>query len=331
MGEFVRQHFVPKLLQRFFSTDGQSIGCYSLSTKECVQTSIRTTAQKSWYYKFDDQEKTVLEHWLGEMEDEVAPVLGRLVNDKNYQLTGDEFESCFGFALVQLMRTPKAIQAMKHVYEFCKQQPIPIVMEEVNKGVRTDKNIPFQTVIGVSSVIDSWPGTTMLVLRNETDEEFIMSDNPACLFSPIHAFAERAHLTQLLIKQPSFSGNMLYLPISPFCGLLLYDERYYKFSCNDTYSLTPADVHILNSLVIRNASNILLLRGESFSEDSYNEDFEFRKTEDFAVKQKTVYTPVDEDFCLSALNCDKEFWKYLICGEAAINPEATFPKIKGFI
>lgn len=79
MGEFVRQHFVPKLLQRFFSTDGQSIGCYSLSTKECVQTSIRTTAQKRWYYKFDDQEKTVLEHWLGEMEDEVAPVLADLL------------------------------------------------------------------------------------------------------------------------------------------------------------------------------------------------------------------------------------------------------------
>lgn len=331
MGEFERQHFVPKLLQRFFSTDGQSIWCYSLSTKDCIQSSIRKTVQKSWYYKFDDKEKTVLEHWLGEMEDDVAPVLGRLVNDKDYQLTGDEYELCFGFALVQLMRTPKAIQAMKHVYEFCKQRLIPAVMEEVNKGVRTDKNIPFQTVIGVRSVLDSWPGTSMLVIRNETDEELIMSDNPACLFSPIHAFAEKADLTHLLIKQPSFSGNMLYLPISPSCGLLLFDDRYYKFTSKGTYCLQAEDVHTLNSLEVRNATNLLLFKEGAFNADAYLEDFEFRKTGEFAVKQKTVYTPVDDSFCLSALNCDKGFWKYLICSEAAKNAEATFPKIEGLI
>ena len=265
------------------------------------------------------------------MEDDVAPVLGRLVNDKNYQLAGDEYELCFGFALVQLMRTPKAILAMKHVYEFCKQRLIPAVMEEVNKGVRTDKNIPFQTVIGVSSVIDCWPGTTMLVIRNETDEELIMSDNPACLFSPIHAFAEKVDLTHLLINQPSFSGNMLYLPISPSCGLLLFDERYYKFTSKGTYCLQAEDVHTLNSLQVRNATNLLLFQEGSFNADAYLEDFEFRNTEEFVVKQKTVYTPVDEDFGLSALNCDKGFWKYLICTEAVKNPDSTFPKIEGLI
>ena len=152
MEEYQRQHFVPKLLQRFFSVDDFSIWCYSLNTKECVQSSIRTTAQKKWYYKFDDNEKTVLEHWLGEIEKDVAPVFERLVNDTNYKLADEEYDLCFGFALVQLMRTPKAINAVKYVYEFCKRHLIPVVMEEVNKGVRTDKNIPFQTVIGVSSV-----------------------------------------------------------------------------------------------------------------------------------------------------------------------------------
>ena len=124
---------------------------------------------------------------------------------------------------------------------------------------------------------------------------------------------------------------MLYLAISPSCGLLLYDERYYKFTSKRTYSLQAEDVHTLNSLEVRNATNLLLFKEGSFNADAYLEDFEIRNTKDFAVKQKTVYTPVDDNFCLSALSCDKEFWKYLICTEAANKPEATFPKIEGLI
>lgn len=329
MGQYQKQHYVPKLLQRFFSDDGCNIGVYILARNKATLSSIRTTAQDDWLYKFSDEEKTELEHWLGEVEDSITPVLRRLNDDKAYLVSPEEYDACMGFIIVQLMRTPKATNAMKYIYDFCMRRAIPIFMEEVHKGVRTNTNIPFQSVISVSSVIDNWPCDKMIILRNESEVELIMSDSPACLFSPISYHASTVGLEDLIIKQPAFSACMLYMPISPTCGFLMYDDRYYQFTCKDVMNLTTEDVHVLNSLEIANASKILLFR--SFDKDAYPNAFSLRDSELSIQLKDSIYAPVDYSFRLSALECDKGVWSYLINKLAFENPDKLTPKIEGLM
>ena len=81
------------------------------------------------------------------------------------------------------MRTPKAAKAMGAVLDFCEKKEIKAVQEEIESGIRTHDNLPMQSSLGIPNVAEYLSGKGYVFVVNDTNKKFLLSDNPACLFS----------------------------------------------------------------------------------------------------------------------------------------------------
>ena len=190
MTENKKQHFVPQVLQRCFSTDSKTIGEYLIGEDRCLITPIATTAQKYNFYKVNEQDRTSIEKLYGGIESGVGPILKR-IQERNFGFNDEEIECLFLFVVSQLMRTPKAAKAMGAILDFCEKKGIKPVQEEIDSGLRNHENLPMQSSLGIPSVAEYMSGKGYVFVSNETAKKFLLSDNPACLFSPV---AERYRL-----------------------------------------------------------------------------------------------------------------------------------------
>ena len=62
MEEYKRQHYVPQMLQRKFSSDKKKINILPLDTLVTETNQSKKNAQEEWYYKATDAGKTSIEH-----------------------------------------------------------------------------------------------------------------------------------------------------------------------------------------------------------------------------------------------------------------------------
>lgn len=167
MAENKKQHFVPQVLQRCFSTDSKTIGEYLIDEDRCLTTPIATTAQKSNFYKVNEQDRTSIEKLYGIIESGVGPILKR-IQEGDFGLNDDEIECLFLFVVSQLMRTPKAAKAMGTILDFCEKKRIKVVQDEIDSGLRNHDNLPMQSSLGIPSVAEYMSGKGYVFVSNET-------------------------------------------------------------------------------------------------------------------------------------------------------------------
>lgn len=252
MAENKKQHFVPQVLQRCFSTDSKTIGEYLIDEDRCLTTPIATTAQKSNFYKVNDQDRTSIEKLYGTIEYSNGTILKR-IQERNFGLNDEEIECLFLFVVSQLMRTPKAAKAMGAILDFCEKKGIRSVQEEIESGIRTHDNLPMQSSLGIPNVAESLSDKGYVFVSNNTKKKFLLSDNPACLFSPVAELAIEKQIWDRVIVQAPFSGYILYLPLGPEVGMICFDDDYYDFGHEICVAATERDVKMLNALEIINA------------------------------------------------------------------------------
>jgi hypothetical protein len=306
-----KQHFVPQLLQKFFSVDETTIGCYHIDTGNCCQSAISNTAQKSWYYKINETDRTSIEHIYGGIEGNAKPIIQRL-QSFDFSLSSDEIDRLFIFVVSQLMRTPKAASAMGAVLDFCKKKEIKEVCEEINSGIRTDANLPMQAALSIPKVAELLSGKGFLYVRNDTDIKFLLSDNPACLFSPVTEIAFEKGILDMMFVQEPFSGYMLYLPFGPSVGFLCFDDDYYKFEQKICLDVAEEDVGTLNALEVINASKIIMYQEGTFTPEGIKEILNSRNVNKAQRYQESIYAPLEKGFSLTGLNLDEDCMVYLI-------------------
>ena len=309
MSDYKKQHFVPQLLQRKFSKDGHNIASYNIERSTHFISPIATTAQKDWYYKANDKDKISIEKLYGSIEKEVSPTVGR-INNGNFDLSVAESELLFLFSVAQLMRTPKATNAMGVILEFCKKRRIKVVCDEIDKGIRSEENLPMQSSLGLPAVLESMSGKSYVYLRNETSKSFVLSDNPAAIFSPVAEIAEEKHITDLMLVQESFSGYMLYLPLGPKVGVFFFDDDYYDLGADMVINITEQNVDFLNELQVRSANKILMYQDGTWDDNAMKGVLQYRQTNKFKRYQTTIYTPIESDFSLSFVNIDEDILVY---------------------
>lgn len=306
-----KQHFVPQSLQKFFSVDELTIGCYHIDSGNSFQSTISNTAQKSWYYKINESDKTSIEYIYGNIERNAKPIIQQL-QSFDFNLNSDEIDLLFLFVVSQLMRTPKAASAMGAVLEFCKEKGIKEVCEEINSGIRKETNLPMQAALSIPIVAEYLSGKGFFYVHNDTTYKFLLSDNPACLFSPVSEIAFKKNIIDLMFVQEPFSGYMLYMPLGPSVGLLCFDDDYYKFEHDICLDATEDDVRMLNALEVINASDIIMYQEGTFTPDGIKDALEMRNTDKVQRYQDSIYTPLESSFSLTGLNLDEENMAYLI-------------------
>lgn len=321
MGDHKHQHFVPQMLQRYFSHDSKSIGEYLIDSNTCVSASISSTAQKPNYYKVNKTDNISIEQVYQNIETNVNPILMRLQR-RDFVFTNDEIETLFLFVVAQLMRTPKAANAVGAVLDICKKKGIPEVMQEINAGIRIKDNLPMQSSLGIPIVAELLSGKDYLFVCNDTNIKFLLSDNPACLFSPVAEIANEKQIWDRMLVQEDFSGYMLYMPLGPTVGIILFDDDYYDLGEGISMNVTEDDVKTLNSLEVINATNFIMFEKGTFSPEDIKDALETRKSDKIRADQDTIYTPIDnKSFSLSRLNIDEENLVYLINRYAIEKPK----------
>ena len=293
MEEYKRQHYVPQMLQRKFSSAKKKINILPLDTLVTETKKIKKNAQEEWYYKATDADKTSIEHNYGYIETLTGEVLHKLENQE-YGLSTEEVETIFTFAVSQLMRTPKTVNAMGDVLKFAVENNIEEVVAEVETGIRTYENVPMQSSVAIPNVMTHLCGKAFVYLRNNTPEELILSDNPACLFCPAFCRKREDGSYLEMPTEPLFAGYMLYLPISPNDGILFFDDDYYDIDCNEKHVviLSGEDVITLNKLQILNATRLIMYKDNTFDINTYSSVLDYRLSDVFRNMKDAVYTPM---------------------------------------
>lgn len=322
MGENKKQHFVPQVLQRCFSLDLKTIGEYLIEEDRCFNSPIATTAQKTNFYKVNEHDRISIEKLYGTIESNVSPILKR-IQERNFGLNDEEIECLFLFVVSQLMRTPKAAKAMGAILDFCEKKRVQAVQEEIDSGIRTHDNLPMQSSLGIPSVAEYMSGKAFLFVSNDTKKKFLLSDNPACLFSPVAELAIEKHIWDRMLKQEPFSGYMLYLPLGPEVGIICFDDDYYNFEQDICVAATESDVRMFNALEVVNASKYVLFQDGTFNKEDVVEALVARRSEKVREHEDSIYTPIDKSFSLSWLKLNEDVLVYLINRYAIEKPKKS--------
>lgn len=254
------QHIVPQFYQRLFSYDEKSIGKYVIHLRKCFSSSIRNTASEDYYYDdkdFIESGKQTIEKTLNIIETGAAVAINELIQNGEEILSPKECQFLYSFIGLQILRTKSFAKRTEEVSNN--------ILKEVNTQVQ--KLFPNLVITNdikphIASLKHAASMTlSLLDLRYKVleisipDSFFLTSDNPVSQFNPF------LYRNNIYNQGPALVGALVFLPISPVKGVLLYDSQIYKIGTrksNVVQIKQRVDVESLNLLTCLNAYNELL-------------------------------------------------------------------------
>lgn len=251
------QHYVPQFYLRNFSEDGKVFQLLNLSSGRVIpRAKISCQCSKDYFYGKDG----LIETNLGAFEEECSKWFRECLSLNNPKNSIPDIVKCWliRFAAVQSMRTKKNIESI--IASNTKHNRIISSLYERDYG---PGSVPIQYQEHDYSDLPGWSFITAIIncgvltdlscvlLDNETEEDFVASDNPVVFQNPL--------IEQFAVQYCSgfaSSGLQIYYPISPRRMVCLYDSKAYKFSVRNHIHLTNLkDVEMLNNLQFMNAEN----------------------------------------------------------------------------
>lgn len=260
MSKNKNQHIVPQFYQRLFSNDDKSIGKYVIHLRKCFISSIKNTASEDYYYddrNFIESGKQTIEKTFDIIETGASVAIKELIQNGEEILSPKDFQFLYSFIGLQMLRTKS----------FAKRT------EEISSNILKELNTQIQNIFpnlvitnDIKSHIASLKHAasmtlSLLDLRYKVleisipDSFFLTSDNPV---SQINPFLYR---NKIYNQGPALVGSLVFMPISPVKGILLYDSQVYKIGTkkNNTVQIRQkGDVDSLNLLTCLNAYDGLL-------------------------------------------------------------------------
>ena len=281
MADNKKHHYVPKFYMKFFSEDKKRINVYRLKTKMKLKNiPLKGQCYKNYYYGED----LILEHSLGESEGAWANIFREIIEtDTLPNINNPEYFMFIFFTLIQNARTKYSVDALISLIEAMSEEIFEegiINKEDFIKNELGIENVP-QFLISIS--MESYPFLFSLkckILKNCTDTEFILSDNPIVFYNHLMSFR-----TDLNNIGTSSKGLQIFFPISPDTSILFYDEDAYKIGSNSTNVIkirNNKDIYQINTLQVCSAYDNIY-----FKNDELNIDALYSKSEQYMRKSKS--------------------------------------------
>ena len=257
------QHIVPQFYQRLFSNDGKTIGIYVIHLRKSVKPpSIKKTASEDYFY--DDKVSIesgnqTIEATLGIIEAGASVAIKELIQDGGKLLSPKDHQFLYSFIGLQILRTKPYANRTKQVLDSC--------LKELNLQIRDrfpnsefvfiGKPQPHKESLKHAAAINlSLLDLRYKVLEISIPETFFLtSDNPVSQFN-IFLYSHNIYN-----HGPALIGSLIFLPLSPLKGILLYDSQIYKIGTrksNIVQIRQKSDVESLNLLTCLNAHEVLL-------------------------------------------------------------------------
>lgn len=274
MGKTKNQHFVPQFYLKNFSIDKKTIGTYVIGKEKLIEkSSIKDQASKDYLYT-DNQE---VEERLGKIESETAPIIRGIIQNPTQPLNDEQVQKILSFMIIQIGRTPAMAREMLSGMEEITRnvmkdyiKRMPDYKPDKEKGLdeylskcrleAKDLNLLALQIYESIEKQGLLNGLGYKILINKTKDDFITSDNSACLYNQ---FRERMGCKNYSL---STRGIELYMPISPQLAIFFYDPSCYKVGdrCKMYVDFSDEkDIFELNKLVVCYAEKALYFKSSS--------------------------------------------------------------------
>lgn len=256
-----KQHIVPQFYQRNFSNDGKSIGKYLIRLKRSVKPpSIKNTVSEDYYY--DDKDsiesgKQTIEKTLDIIERGASIAIKELIQNGEEILPPKEHLFLYTFIGLQILRTKPFAKRTEDLSKSILKEEYTLIQDIYpNLLVTKDIKPQIESLKHAAAMALSLLDLRYKVLEiSIPDSFFLTSDNPVSLFN---SFLYR---NKIYNQGPALVGALVFLPISPVKGVLLYDSQIYKIGTmkrNVVNIKQKSDVDSLNLLTCLNAHEELL-------------------------------------------------------------------------
>lgn len=258
-----------------FSQDKKSIGVYVIETRTSFpQASIKGQASKNYFYSTDDK----IESSFSIIEKNASIAINRAITSPDLPLQGVDARHILVYIILQIARTPtKASAYMRSQLELLKQGFISYQQMKTNDfSIETRKliekclentsyKIPHPAIESIKAFF-MWLLKTDVsiyshkILINKSSNPFITSDNPACMYN------KYSELKREQFYAISKRGLILYLPLTPILGIVIFDNSVYKIG-HRTQSYVEIknfrDVEEFNKLVSCQSEKVLFFLKDS--------------------------------------------------------------------
>jgi Protein of unknown function (DUF4238) len=214
------QHYVPQCALTPFSLNGEghAINLLNIPSSKAVENaSLKKQCSRNYFYGKED---LTLETQLGQLEGEYARIVAALAADKS--LSSADREWLYIFIIVQMHRTERAVQRLRDFINDMADAVFHSHPEQRPEPLSTIELVMMSMDVGLKElhrIVD----LKIVILRNKTNIEFIISDHPVAMTNKYHF--------EKLNKQDfglASSGVLIYLPLTPNLTALLYDTGVYS-------------------------------------------------------------------------------------------------------
>jgi hypothetical protein len=275
-----KHHYVPRFYLKRFSPDGCSICLWNIkNTLKVPSANLKHQCYKDYFYG----NKSEVEKSLGLVEGQAAHILRLIDNFQSPPPYGTlDYLTLVIYMMTQYGRTAYSADAldemndkvMKHIFG-PKAKAEGIDLSKVTIGIKDSA----QYSLGM--VTQFYPLMLDLackLLLNETNVEFVTSDNPVVLYNQLFSFRKYGSNTGLASK-----GLQVFLPISSNMLLIFYDFKSYsvgRISKSLVRVTLSKDVYELNTLQMTSAYENVYFENPNFNiEALYRKALPFRRTQ----------------------------------------------------
>ena len=244
MPEHKRQHYVPRCYLKPFSLDdaGAAINLYNIPRSRAVENApVKGQCAKDYLYGDD----LGLERAFQVIEGEYARIL-RVLENPIEQPTEEDLDELRGFAYLQYARTEMAIRRMRMMHDGMLNtiyEGKPVTPPDLDVS---DRAMMLYSLRIYSDIREYIEDLKICIVKNETQSDFITSDDPSIL-------TNRFYIQRLRQNNFGFtsSGVLLFLPLTPRLLLMCYDGGTYTIPDKKGFYVPitrQADVFALNEL-----------------------------------------------------------------------------------
>jgi hypothetical protein len=267
VAEKKRQHFVPRMILRKFSSDGRSVRVFPLDgTRHIPVGSIAHQCSEDYFYGRD----LAVENAFEQDERQVGRILSDLAPTKLAVISEADIILLKSFIYFQRARTRRALDeadayedaAIKlhlQTHNLAKGADLSLVSIKRTGGAAVRVG---ESILGFGTFAD----LELRFLVSETGG-FVLADHPVvfCNYFVEHDrhLRDLPGATGLVAK-----GLQIFMPVSPNVTVALFDPNTYAYGANGqrVCSVTVADVELLNRMQAVNADNALYFAAEVLQE-----------------------------------------------------------------
>lgn len=317
MSDFKDQHFVPKSFFKLFSDDRVFIGMYNIKRRKSLFVPLSTQCQRAYFYSDDPkQEKS-----FKEVEDLILATLRSIVKTQSiHTLTENDLDILRLFVLFQRGRTEStklhAEQASDHFAKlFIKSKmnepdfPRGIKASDLEKIRIVDQSAFNNILLLHINAVPLLKDLGMALIVNETENDFIFSDNPVVFFNEY----------QKRIGKPTGSlgfqvpGLQIFCPITPKLCLFFYDVQTYIFSFkifeSKIVAFKKSDIDLINKLQFYNCKDNLYYRSKAdceYVEKMHSEiNYEGGRLRKIVTQQREFFDPKNQTLRTQILSSEE--------------------------